>query len=106
MFTDDATIQCVAVRVTSDSPGSPDEELCFSLSLSATTTVSGLTLSPAVATVCVVPTEGECMYVNRSVFVRRKCYAVLCIELTEEVLDKSIAVFKSKSLFVDVQISH
>lgn len=59
LFTDDAIIQCVAVSIPSDSLGSPDEGSCFSLSLSASNTVSGLTLSPALATVCVVPAGGE-----------------------------------------------
>ena len=60
LYTDEATIQCVAVSVPSKSPGSPDEELCFTLSLSASSTVGYLTLSPAIATVCIVPTEGKC----------------------------------------------
>ena len=54
LFTDDATIQCVAVAVLSVSSDS-----CFSLSLSATTTVSGLTLNPDQATICVVPADGR-----------------------------------------------
>ena len=61
LFTDEAAIQCVAVSVSSVSPGSTDES-CLTLTLSPTTTVSGLTLSPSVATVCKVPAEGEQVY--------------------------------------------
>ena len=59
LFTDDATIQCVAVSVSLLSPGSTDES-CLTLTLSTTTTVTGLTLSPFEATVCVVYADGEC----------------------------------------------
>lgn len=55
VFTDDATVQCVAVN----SPNSPDGMSCFSLRLSTESAVTGLTLSPAMATVCVVSTEGR-----------------------------------------------
>ena len=58
LFTDDATIQCVAVSVSSVSPGSTDES-CLTLTLSTTTTVTGLTISPSEATVCVVSADGE-----------------------------------------------
>ena len=58
LFTDEAAIQCVAVSVSSVSAGSTDES-CLTLTLSTTTTVSGLTLSPSLATVCKVPAEGE-----------------------------------------------
>ena len=58
LFTDDATIQCVAVSITSVPPGSNGES-CLSMSLSTTSTVSGLTISPSLATICIVPTEGE-----------------------------------------------
>lgn len=54
LFTDEATIQCIAVSVFSTA-----DDSCLSLSLSSPTTVSGLTLSPALATICVIPTEGE-----------------------------------------------
>ncbi|CAI8052161.1 Adhesion G-protein coupled receptor V1, partial [Geodia barretti] len=58
LFTDDATIQCVAVSVSSVSAGSTDES-CLTLTLSPTTNVTGLTISPDLATVCVVPIEGK-----------------------------------------------
>ncbi|CAI8052979.1 Extracellular matrix protein 3, partial [Geodia barretti] len=56
LFTDDATIQCVAVSVSSVSAGSTDES-CLTLTLSPTTTVTGLTISPDVATVCVTSAD-------------------------------------------------
>lgn len=58
LFNDDVIIQCVAVSLTSSSPGS-----CLSLSLSTSSTVSGLTLSPSLATICVVSNEGKNMYI-------------------------------------------
>ena len=58
LFTDDATIQCVAVSVSSVTAGSTDES-CLSLTLSSPTTVSGLTLSPSLGTVCKVLTDGK-----------------------------------------------
>ena len=57
LFSDDATIQCVAVSVSSVSAGSTDES-CLTLTLSPTTTVTGLTISPDVATVCVTSADG------------------------------------------------
>ena len=58
LFTDDATIQCVAVSVMSVALGS-NEESCLLLRLSETSIVSGLTISPSLATICIVPTAGE-----------------------------------------------
>ena len=58
LFSDDATIQCVAVSVSSVSAGSTDES-CLTLTLSPTTTVTGLTISPGVATVCVTSADGK-----------------------------------------------
>ena len=58
LFTDEASIQCVAVSVSSVSAGSTDES-CLTLTLSPTTTVSGLTLSPSVATMCVASADGK-----------------------------------------------
>ena len=58
LFSDDATIQCVAVSVSSVSAGSTDES-CLTLTLSPTTTVTGLTISPYVATVCVTSADGK-----------------------------------------------
>ena len=57
LFTDDATIQCVAVSVSSVSAGSTDES-CLSLTLSSATTVSGLTITPYAATICVASPDG------------------------------------------------
>ncbi|CAI8052156.1 hypothetical protein GBAR_LOCUS28548, partial [Geodia barretti] len=56
LFSDDATIQCVAVSASSVSAGSTDES-CLTLTLSPTTTVTGLTISPDVATVCVTSAD-------------------------------------------------
>lgn len=58
LFTDDAAVQCVAVN----SPYSPDGMSCFSLRLSTDSPVTGLTLSPALATLCAVSTEGELLH--------------------------------------------
>ena len=71
-FNDDATIQCVPIPITSVSPS--EEEECFTFNMSSVTSVSGLTLDPAQATVCVFPIEGEhwlhlCMY--------RKCVCMV-----------------------------
>ena len=70
LFTDDATIQCIAVSLSSVTPGS-NEESCLSLSLSATSTVSGLTLNPSVSTICVVSIEGN-LLCTKNVFTMHK----------------------------------
>lgn len=57
LFTDDALIQCVAVSVSSVTAGTTDES-CLTVTLSTSTTVTGLTISPSLATVCKVPAEG------------------------------------------------
>ena len=54
-FNDDATIQCVPIPIVSPS----EEEECFTFSISPATSVGGLTLNPAQATLCVFPVEGE-----------------------------------------------
>ena len=59
LFNDNTAIQCIAVSLTSVTHGSPNEESCLTLSLSVTSSGSGLTLSPSLATICVVSTEGE-----------------------------------------------
>ena len=62
LFTDDATVQCVAVN-------SPDGMSCFSLRLSTDSAVTGLTLSPALATLCVVSTdEGRLLHLKVCVY--------------------------------------
>lgn len=59
LFTDDATIQCVAVSVSSICSDATDEEACLTLTLSTMTTVSGLSLSPDRATICLVSMDGK-----------------------------------------------
>ena len=56
-FMDDATIQCVAVSVSSVNASSTGES-CLTLTLSTTSTVSGLTISPSSASICVVSADG------------------------------------------------
>ena len=72
LFTDDATVQCVAVN----SPNSPDGMSCFSLRLSTDSDVTGLTLSPALATLCVVPTdEGRLLHL-KDICIYKKLYCL------------------------------
>ena len=59
VFTDDATIQCIAVSLSSFSPNGE----CLSLSLSAASSVDGLTLSPSVTIICVISIEGNLLSV-------------------------------------------
>ena len=59
LFTDDTAIQCIAVSLSSVTAGPLNEESCLSLNLSVTSSVSGLTLNPSLATICIVPSEGE-----------------------------------------------
>ena len=56
LFTDGTALQCITVLLTSLTT---DEDSCLSLNLSVTSHISGLTLSPSLATICTVPTEGE-----------------------------------------------
>ena len=58
LFTEEATIQCVAVLVSSVTPGSTDES-CLTLTLFETTNFTGLTLNPSTAAICVVSADGE-----------------------------------------------
>jgi hypothetical protein len=51
-FSDDALIQCVPVPITSDSVKEPGEE-CFTFTISTTTSVAGLTLSPSETEICI-----------------------------------------------------
>ena len=74
MFTDDATIQCVTVSITSVSLGSAD----LTLSLAATSTVTGLTPSPSLATVCVVPVEGEYISSRIVLVIEKSLVVVVC----------------------------
>lgn len=61
LFTDEATVQCVAVN-------RPDGMSCFSLRLSTESVVTGLTLSPALATLCVMSTEGRFLHLKVCVY--------------------------------------
>ena len=63
LFTEDATVQCMAVSLTPVTSGLPGGESCLSLRLSVTSTVGGLILSPDLATLCVFSTAGIVCYV-------------------------------------------
>ena len=55
-----ALLQCVPISITSDSVEETGQE-CFSFSLSTATTISGLTLSPSGAEICISDAEGRCI---------------------------------------------
>jgi hypothetical protein len=56
LFTEDATVQCMAVSLPPVTSGLPGGESCLSLRLSVTSIVGGLILSPDLATLCVFST--------------------------------------------------
>ena len=49
--------ECVSVPILSDSLD--EEEECFTVSLSATTYLAGLTLNPSIGTVCIIDDDGR-----------------------------------------------
>ena len=52
-----STKQCISIPIIDDSVGEADQE-CFTISLSESSGTADLTLSPAVATVCINDTDG------------------------------------------------
>ena len=57
-MTDSNTIQCIPITIISDSTAETSDE-CFTYTISATSSVAGLTLSPATATICISDEEEE-----------------------------------------------
>ena len=57
-LSEDALIQCVPIDIVSDSVAESDQE-CFTFSLSTPQTISGLSLSPSEAEICISDEEGE-----------------------------------------------
>ena len=53
-----ALIQCVPIAITSDSVAEPGQE-CFMFTISTTTSVTGLTLSPSETEICISDSEGN-----------------------------------------------
>jgi len=52
--------QCISVLIQSDSNSEQDME-CFTFRISAADTVSGLTVDPAEASVCIIDQGGKCI---------------------------------------------
>ena len=52
-----STKQCISIPIIDDSVGEVDQE-CFTISLSESSGTADLTLSPAIATVCINDTDG------------------------------------------------
>ena len=52
-----ALLQCVPIAITSDSVDEPGQE-CFTFTLSTTSSIDGLTLSPSEAEICISDAEG------------------------------------------------
>ena len=57
-MTDSNTIQCIPITIISDSTAETSDE-CFTYTISATSSVASLTLSPATATICISDEEEE-----------------------------------------------
>ena len=57
-MTDSNTVQCIPITIISDSITETSDE-CFTYTISATSSVAGLTLSPATATICISDEEEE-----------------------------------------------
>ena len=56
--TDGAQLQCIPISIVSSSSTEQDVE-CFTFSTSAADTVTGLTVDPAQASVCIIDRNGE-----------------------------------------------
>ena len=57
-FDDGDSSDCNSVPILSDSID--EEEECFTVSLSTTSSYSGLTINPRIATVCIIDDDREC----------------------------------------------
>ena len=53
-----STKQCISIPIIDDSVSEVDQE-CFTISLSESSGTADLTLSPAIATVCIIDTDGK-----------------------------------------------
>ena len=58
MLTPASTKQCTSIPIINDNVSEADQE-CFAISLSQSSGTADLTLSPAVATVCINDTDGK-----------------------------------------------
>ena len=57
-MTDLNTVQCIPITIISDITTEASDE-CFTYTISATSSVAGLTLSPTTATICISDEEEE-----------------------------------------------
>ena len=57
-LSDDALIQCVPIEIVSDSVAEDDQD-CFTISISSPNSVSGLSVSPSEAEICISDEEGN-----------------------------------------------
>lgn len=57
-ITDSASVQCIPITIVSDGINEPDQD-CFTYSITSVSSISGLTLSPHMATVCISDGESE-----------------------------------------------
>ena len=64
-MTDSNTVQCIPITIISDSTSETSEE-CFTYTISASSIVAGLTLSPITATIC-VSEDRECKYLGKKI---------------------------------------
>ena len=56
-------LQCVPISITSDSVDEADQE-CFTFSITTSTNVAGLTLSPFESNICISDAEGIVQFYN------------------------------------------
>ena len=61
-FDDGDSSDCNSVSILSDSID--EEEECFTVSLSTTSSYSGLTINPRIATVCIIDDDRECSHLS------------------------------------------
>ena len=61
-FDDGDSSDCNSVPILSDSID--EEEECFTVSLSTTSSYSGLTINPRIATVCIIDDDRECSHLS------------------------------------------
>lgn len=77
-MTDSNTVQCIPITIVSDSTTETSDE-CFTYTISATSSVAGLTLSPTTATICIRDEEESKLYRgDTNVFANRQTAIDLC----------------------------
>ena len=59
--TSSATIQCISIPVISDGVDESDQE-CFTVSISEASGALNLTITPALATVCITDADGKALF--------------------------------------------